>query len=98
MPGLHAIQQKHPDVVGCVHGKGLVAGLQIVRPGTKDPDHDLAHRIIEKSFQKGLLFFAPVGVGGGCVKISPPLSITAEAVRDGLTALGEACDEAIRSN
>lgn len=95
VPGLVEIQRRHPDVIGCVHGKGLVAGLQIVRPGTKDPDHDLAHRIIEKSFQKGLLFFAPVGVGGGCVKISPPLSVTAEAIEDGLAALREACDEAI---
>lgn len=95
MPGLYSIQEKHPDVVGCVRGKGLVAGLQMVKPGTKDPDHDLAHRIIEKAFQRGLLFFAPVGVGGGCVKISPPLSITEEALRDGLSALAEACDEAI---
>ena len=83
-------------VVGCVHGKGLVAGLQMVRAGTKEPDADLAHRIIERCFQKGLLFFAPVGVGGGCVKIAPPLCITAAAIRDGLTALGEAVDGAVR--
>lgn len=95
MPGLQAIQRKHPDVVGCVHGKGLVAGLQIVHPGTKDPDHELAHLIIEKAFQRGLLFFAPVGVGGGCVKVSPPLCITADALQDGLTALDEAIDAAL---
>lgn len=95
LPGLLAIQAKHPDVIGRVHGKGLVAGLQIVHSGTKDPNHDLAHRIIEKTFQKGLLFFAPVGVGGGCVKVSPPLTITADAIRDGLTALDAAVDEAI---
>ena len=69
--------------------------MQIVHPGTKDPDHDRAHRIIELCFQRGLLFFAPVGVGGGCVKVSPPLMITAEAVRDGLQALDEAVDEAL---
>jgi 4-aminobutyrate aminotransferase / (S)-3-amino-2-methylpropionate transaminase / 5-aminovalerate transaminase len=95
MPGLDTIQRRHPHVIGCVRGKGLVAGLQCVIPGTKDPDHDLAHRIIEKCFRKGLLFFAPVGVGGGCVKISPPLCITADAIRDGLSALTEACEEAI---
>jgi len=95
MPGLLAIRRRHPSVIGWVSGKGLVAGLQCVVRGTKDPDHDLAHRIIEKAFQKGLLFFAPVGVGGGCVKISPPLCITEAAIRDGLRALNEACDEAI---
>ena len=95
MPGLFAIQQRHPEVVGCVHGKGLVAGLQMVHAGTKEPDADLAHRIIERCFQKGLLFFAPVGAGGGCVKIAPPLCITADAIRDGLTALGHAVEEAV---
>jgi 4-aminobutyrate aminotransferase-like enzyme len=95
MPGLVEIQRRHPDVIGCVHGKGLVAGLQIVVPGTKDPDPDLAHRIVEAGFRKGLLFFAPVGVGGGCVKISPPLCITEAAIRDGLTALAEAVAEAV---
>jgi 4-aminobutyrate aminotransferase / (S)-3-amino-2-methylpropionate transaminase / 5-aminovalerate transaminase len=97
IPGLEAIRAKHAEVIGCIHGKGLVAGLQIVRPRTKEPDHDLAHRIIEKAFQKGLLFFAPVGVGGGCVKVSPPLCITEAALRDGLQALDEACDEAINT-
>jgi 4-aminobutyrate aminotransferase-like enzyme len=95
LPALEAIQAKHPDVIGCVHGKGLVAGLQMVKPGTKDPDHDLAHRIIELAYQRGLLFFAPVGVGGGCVKISPPLCITEAALRDGIDALDEAVTAAL---
>jgi 4-aminobutyrate aminotransferase/(S)-3-amino-2-methylpropionate transaminase len=95
MPGLLAIQQRHPDVVGCVHGKGLVGGLQMVRPGTKEPDHVLTHRIIESAIRKGLLFFGPVGVGGGCVKVCPPLCITADAIRDGLRALDEAVDEVV---
>jgi 4-aminobutyrate aminotransferase/(S)-3-amino-2-methylpropionate transaminase len=96
MPGLIGIQRRHPDVIGCVHGKGLVAGLQIVRPGTREPDHDLAHRIIEECFLRGLLFFAPVGVGGGCVKVSPPLCISAAAIADGLGALSEAVDAAVK--
>jgi 4-aminobutyrate aminotransferase-like enzyme len=95
LPALEAIQAKHPDVIGCVHGKGLVAGLQMVKPGTKDPDHDLAHRIIELAYQRGLLFFAPVGVGGGCVKISPPLCITEAGLRDGIDALDEAVTAAL---
>jgi 4-aminobutyrate aminotransferase / (S)-3-amino-2-methylpropionate transaminase / 5-aminovalerate transaminase len=95
LEGLHAIRQRHPRLVGCVRGRGLVAGLIMVKSGTKDPDPDLAHRIVEKAFQKGLMLFAPVGVGGGCVKIAPPLCITPDAIHDGLTALGEAVDEAV---
>jgi 4-aminobutyrate aminotransferase-like enzyme len=77
-----------------VHGRGLVAGLHVVRPGTAEPDGDLAFAIVEKAFQKGLLLFAPVGLGGATVKICPPLTITEEAVRDGLSALTEAVAEA----
>jgi 4-aminobutyrate aminotransferase/(S)-3-amino-2-methylpropionate transaminase len=95
LEGLHAIRERHPRVIGCVRGRGLVAGLIMVQPGTKEPNPDLAHRIVEKAFQKGLLLFAPVGVGGGCVKIAPPLCITADAIRDGLAALCEAVDEAV---
>jgi 4-aminobutyrate aminotransferase-like enzyme len=37
-------------------------------------------------------------VGGGCVKIAPPLCITAEALQDGLHALSEAMDEAMAAD
>ncbi len=47
IPALHRIQRKHPDVLGCVHGKGLVAGIQVVQPGTKTPNPALALRINE---------------------------------------------------
>ena len=55
----------------------------------------LAHEVIERCFHKGLLFFAPVGAWGQTVKIAPPLTITEEAVREGLTVLGESVDEAV---
>jgi 4-aminobutyrate aminotransferase-like enzyme len=48
---------------------------------------------VEKAFQKGLLMFAPVGLGDATVKISPPLTINREAILDGLSALGEAIGE-----
>jgi 4-aminobutyrate aminotransferase / (S)-3-amino-2-methylpropionate transaminase / 5-aminovalerate transaminase len=50
--------------------------------------------IVEKAFQKGLLLFAPVGFGGATVKISPPLTITREAILDGLPTLREPVEEA----
>ena len=62
MPELRRIQRKYPDVLGCCQGKGLVAGIQVVKPGTKTPDPELAQRINVACFQKGLLMFAPVGV------------------------------------
>ncbi len=92
--GLHRIAARHPGIIGAVHGRGLVAGLHIVQRGGQEPDGHLAFAIVEGAFRRGLLMFAPVGFGGATVKIAPPLTITEEAVHDGLSALGEAVDEA----
>ena len=97
LDALHAIQARHPDVVGNVTGKGLVAGVQMVKAGRKEPDADLAFDVVERCFHKGLLFFAPVGSWGQTVKISPPLTITQEALEDGLAVLAESVDEAVEA-
>ena len=93
MPELHRIRNKYPDVLGCVQGRGLVAGIQVVKAGTKAPDPDTAVKINEKCFQKGLLMFAPVGIAGECIKIAPPLVINEEALKESIAVLEEACDE-----
>jgi 4-aminobutyrate aminotransferase/(S)-3-amino-2-methylpropionate transaminase len=93
--GLKEIQARHPQIIGHVTARGLVAGMQIVKPGKQEPDHDIAHAIIERCFHKGLLLFAPVGTWGQTVKIAPPLTITREALEEGLAVLGEATDESI---
>ena len=95
IPELERIRNKYPEVLGCVHGKGLVAGIQVVKKGTKTPDPDTALKINEKCFQKGLLMFAPVGIGGECVKIAPPLTINEAALREGIAVLEEACDQVL---
>jgi 4-aminobutyrate aminotransferase-like enzyme len=95
LTGLKQIQTQYPQFVGHVTAVGLVGGMQIVKPGTKTPDHDLAHRIIELCFQRGLLFFAPVGAWGQTVKVSPPLTITQEALEEGLAVLSQATTDAV---
>ncbi|MBA4386857.1 MAG: aspartate aminotransferase family protein [Verrucomicrobia bacterium] len=93
--GLARVQKKHPQVLGCLQARGLVAGLQVVKPGTKTPDPDMATKINLKCFHKGLLMFAPVGIAGECVKIAPPLTISEEALKESLQVLAEAVDEAV---
>ena len=93
--GLTRIQSRHPAVIGRVSARGLVGGLQTIKAGTKAPWHDLAHRIVERCFHKGLLMFCPVGAWGQTVKIAPPLTIPREALEEGLAVLNEATDEAV---
>jgi len=95
--GLERIREKHPRYVGRVSGRGLVAGMQIVKPDEKAPNHDLAFDIILWCFHKGLLLFAPVGAWGQTVKIAPPLTITEEALNEGLEVLAGCVDEAVKA-
>ena len=95
VPELARIQGKHPEALGCVQGKGLVAGIQVVKRGTKEPDAETAVKINVACFRKGLLMFAPVGIGGECVKIAPPLVISEEALRESIAVLEQAVDEVL---
>ncbi len=91
---LQAMQTRFPQI-GRVDGKGLVAGVACVKPGSKEPDADLAWELVRRSVDKGLLMFSPVGYGGATLKICPPLVITEEALRDGLDAFEQAFSEAV---
>jgi 4-aminobutyrate aminotransferase/diaminobutyrate-pyruvate transaminase/4-aminobutyrate aminotransferase/(S)-3-amino-2-methylpropionate transaminase len=91
--GLCEIKDKHPDICGAVMGKGLVAGLHMVKPGGIEPDADLAAAIVDSCVEKGLLMFHPVGFGNATVKIAPPLVTPVGAMQEGLSVLREAIEE-----
>jgi 4-aminobutyrate aminotransferase-like enzyme len=88
--GLTLIQEKFPQNIAAVQGRGMVAGVHMIRPGTSlEPDGDGAFDVVEHCMRKGLLMFAPVGEGGATVKISPPLVTSKEAIEEGLTVFEE---------
>jgi len=94
---LRALAERYPQI-GSVAGKGLAAGVSMVRPGTREPDADAAFDLVWRSIQKGVLMFAPVGYGGATVKICPPLSITEAALRESLDAFEEAAAETLAAH
>ncbi len=92
--GLREIQAKYPEVIGAVMGRGMVAGVHVVRPAEIEPWPELATAIWEKCTEKGLLMFHPVGLQGATVKIAPPLVTPEEAILEGLSVFEEAIGEA----
>lgn len=94
MDGLRRIQGRFKEA-GFLAGKGLVAGLACVDPVHGQPDGKLAHDIVYRAMEKGLLMFNPVGPQGCTIKIAPPLTITAEAVEDGCQVLEESFAEVL---
>ena len=63
-------------------------------PNTNDPDTNLPSIISEKAMQKGLLV---VHTGRESIKFGPPLTITDDALLEGIDVLRESIDEAINN-
>ncbi|HQF14238.1 MAG TPA: aminotransferase class III-fold pyridoxal phosphate-dependent enzyme, partial [Thermogutta sp.] len=93
---LRRLRVRFLDHIGMVHGRGLVASLHMVKPGTIEPWAELASRVVMRCVEKGLMLFAPVGYAGASVKIAPPLVISEDALREGITVLEEALEEVIQ--
>jgi 4-aminobutyrate aminotransferase/(S)-3-amino-2-methylpropionate transaminase len=87
---MEKIKSRFSTRIGAHHGKGLVAALHMVKENSREPDTELAWNAVRCSVESGLLFFSPVGYGGANIKISPPLTITEEAVLEGADVLEEA--------
>jgi len=94
---LNKIKNTYSDIIGAVKGKGLLAGILFRKAGTKDPDAEIAFKVVEKCFQKGLMVYAPLGPGGGTVKINPPLIIAEDAMLEGVLVFQEAVEETLKS-
>jgi 4-aminobutyrate aminotransferase / (S)-3-amino-2-methylpropionate transaminase / 5-aminovalerate transaminase len=91
---LNALAARTPQI-GCVAGKGLVAGLLCVVPGTTNPDGDLAFEVVRTCIEKGVLMFSPVGLMNSTIKIAPPLIVTEEAIEESIGVLEEAFREVL---
>jgi 4-aminobutyrate aminotransferase-like enzyme len=93
---LRALSARTPQI-GWVAGKGLVAGIACLIPGTTEPDSALAFDVVWRCAEQGVLMFAPVGFGMATVKINPPLTITADAIEESCSVLEAAFAEALRA-
>lgn len=92
---LKRMVRKFGGPIGAGDARGLVGTLQIVQPGTTEPNQPVAQSIVMRCVHKGLLMFAPVGVGGATVKISPPLITPEDALREGIAVLEESIEQTL---
>ena len=94
---LDKVKEQFSDVAGVRKGRGMVAGLGMVKPNSKEPDADLAWEVVRGCVERGLLMFSPVGSAGQTVKIAPPLCATAEQIREGVAVLVESMEDALKA-
>jgi 4-aminobutyrate aminotransferase-like enzyme/Ser/Thr protein kinase RdoA (MazF antagonist) len=69
--GLRELVSRFPQI-GDVRGMGLMTGVEIVRPGTKEPDPATASRIVNGLRDRGVLV-GTTGPAENTLKIRPPL-------------------------
>jgi 4-aminobutyrate aminotransferase len=84
--GLRAVDL---PIVGEVRGRGLMIGIEFVRPGTTEPDPAATLRVFDECRAGGLL----VGKGGlynNVLRMGPPLTLTEDEAREGLGILVDA--------
>jgi 4-aminobutyrate aminotransferase len=77
------------QMVGDVRGKGLMIGVELVRPGTTEPDAAAAAAVMERAREGGLLI-GKGGLYGNCLRVAPPLTLTEDEAREGLAILTDA--------
>lgn len=85
--GVARITAAAKGAIGASSAVGLVAALQFAQPGTTTPLPERAWEMVKRSVERGVLLFSPVGVGGGAIKICPPLCIAQDALEEGLSVL-----------
>jgi 4-aminobutyrate aminotransferase len=71
-----------------VRGKGLLLGMETVQSGSIDPAPGLATRVWERCKRAGLLI-GKGGLYGNVLRISPPLTVTADEVETAVAVIAE---------
>ncbi|MER7921686.1 aspartate aminotransferase family protein [Streptomyces sp. NPDC096057] len=86
---LRAVAAQHPGVRE-VRGRGLMIGVELVKPGTDEADPQAASAVLEAARAGGLL----IGKGGGhntsALRVAPPLSLTVAEAEEGAAILEQA--------
>jgi 4-aminobutyrate aminotransferase/(S)-3-amino-2-methylpropionate transaminase len=85
---LRQMQSKY-SVIGEVRGRGAMQAIELVKPGTKDPNPDAMNAIVKYCQSKGVLVLT-AGTYGNVVRFLPPIVITDELLKDALGVLEEA--------
>lgn len=89
---LRELAAAHPEI-GDVRGRGLLAGIELVVPGTdRAPDPDLAEAVLYAALRRGLSFKTTMG---NIVTLGPPLTITDAELDEAVGILADALDEAL---
>jgi 4-aminobutyrate aminotransferase len=79
-------------IVGDVRGKGLMVGVELVRPGALEPSPEAARAVLEGTKDRGLLV-GRGGLYGNVLRIAPPLCVSRQEVGKALEVLVDVIEQ-----
>lgn len=85
---LTEMQKKYP-AIGEVRGRGAMIAIELVQPGSKEPNGELLGKVVKYAQSKGVLFLT-AGTYGNVLRFLPPLVISDDLVKDAMSVLDEA--------
>ena len=85
---LNAMAKKYP-IIGEVRGRGAMQAIELIKPGTMDPNPEALTEILKYCTNKGVLILS-AGTYANVIRLLPPLIIEEDLLRDGLAVLDEA--------
>jgi acetylornithine/N-succinyldiaminopimelate aminotransferase len=85
---LGALQVRFP-AIGEVRGRGAMQAIELVRPGTLEPDPEAARTIAAACLQAGVVVLT-CGTWGNVIRLLPPLTIGDSLLAESLDVLSEA--------
>jgi 4-aminobutyrate aminotransferase/(S)-3-amino-2-methylpropionate transaminase len=88
LPRLRALAERHP-AIGDVRGRGAMLAVELVQPGTLEPDAALTGRIARACHARGVVVLT-AGTWGNVLRFLPPLVIGQELLTEALDVLDEA--------
>jgi 4-aminobutyrate aminotransferase/(S)-3-amino-2-methylpropionate transaminase len=84
---LAKLQASDPRI-GDVRGRGAMQAIEIVEPGTTNPDPATTKAVADYAHDNGVILLT-CGTYGNVIRLLPPLSISDDLLRDGLSVLAE---------
>lgn len=88
LPRLEALKERF-DVIGDVRGRGAMIAIELVEPGTKEPNPAAVQEIVQRCHAEGLLVLT-AGTYGNVLRFLPPLVIPEHLLEEGLGILEKA--------
>jgi len=87
MPRLQSMQADHA-AIGEIRGRGAMIAIELVKPGTLDPDPERASALAKYCYSQGVLVLT-TGTYGNVFRFLPPLTIGEQLLQEALDVIAE---------